>query len=246
MRTTKIEWTERTWNPVTGCNKVSEGCRHCYAEMMTRRLFSMGNSKYVNNFIPTEHPEDLLEPYKWRKQSTVFVCSMSDLFNEKISFNFIDKVFDVIKDTPQHTYQILTKRAKRMAEYFEGRIIPSNVWIGVTVEDKKAIERIDSIRYLEAKVKFLSCEPLLEDLGELELNGINWIIVGGESGVSARPMEEKWVVNLMSQAHLQNIPFFFKQWGTWGKDGIKRNKRANGKLLLGQVIQEYPLNVNKK
>lgn len=244
MRTTKIEWTERTWNPVTGCNKVSEGCRHCYAEMMTRRLFSMGNPKYVNNFIPTEHPEDLLEPYNWRKQSTVFVCSMSDLFNEKISFNFIDKVFDVIKDTPQHTYQILTKRAKRMAEYFEGKIIPPNVWIGVTVENKKAIERIDSIRHLDAKVKFLSCEPLLEDLGKIELNGINWIIVGGESGVSARRMDEKWVINLMNQAHQQNIPFFFKQWGTWGNDGFKRNKRANGKLLLGQVIQEYPLNIN--
>ena len=246
MRTTKIEWTERTWNPVTGCKKVSEGCRHCYAEMMSRRLFAMGNPKYSNNFIPTEHPEDLLEPYKWRKPSIVFVCSMSDLFNEKISFNFIDKVFDVIKDSPQHTYQILTKRAKRMAEYFEDRIIPPNTWVGVTVEDKKAIGRINTIRHLDAKVKFLSCEPLLEDLGEMELYGINWIIVGGESGVSARPMDEKWVVNLMNQAHQHNIPFFFKQWGTWGKDGIKRNKRANGKLLLGQVIQEYPLNINIK
>ena len=131
-----------------------------------------------------------------------------------------------------------------MAEYLEGKIIPPNVWIGVTVENKKAIERIDSIRHLDAKVKFLSCEPLLEDLGEIELNGINWIIVGGESGVSARRMDEKWVINLMNQAHQQNIPFFFKQWGTWGNDGIKRNKRANGKLLLGQVIQEYPLNIN--
>ena len=241
MRTTKIEWTERTWNPVTGCNKISEGCRHCYAEMMTRRLFAMGNPKYANNFIPTEHPEDLLEPYNWRKQSTVFVCSMSDLFNEKISFNFIDKVFNVIKDTPQHTYQILTKREKRMAEYFESRVIPPNAWIGVTVENRNAIERIDSIRHLDAKVKFLSCEPLLEDLGELELDGINWIIVGGESGVSARPMNEKWVVNIMNQAHQLNIPFFFKQWGTWGCDGIKRNKRKNGKLINGKIVQEFPI-----
>ena len=240
MRTTKIEWTERTWNPVTGCNKVSEGCRHCYAETMTRRLFAMGNPKYANNSKPTEHPEDLLEPYSWRKQSTVFVCSMSDLFNEKISFNFIDKVFDVIKDTPQHTYQILTKRAKRMAEYFEGKIIPPNVWIGVTVENKKSIERIDSIRHLDAKVKFLSCEPLLEDLWELELYGINWIIVGGESGVSARPMNEKWILNIREQARLHNIPFFFKQWGTWGQDGTKRNKKANGKLLQGNIIQQMP------
>ena len=167
MRTTKIEWTERTWNPVTGCNKVSEGCRHCYAETMTRRLFAMGNPKYANNSKPTEHPEDLLEPYSWRKQSTVFVCSMSDLFNEKISFNFIDKVFDVIKDTP-------------------------------------------------------------------------WIIVGGESGVSARPMNEKWILNIREQARLHNIPFFFKQWGTWGQDGTKRNKKANGKLLQGNIIQQMP------
>lgn len=209
--------------------------------MMTRRLFAMGNPKYANNFIPTEHPEDLLEPYNWRKQSTVFVCSMSDLFNEKISFNFIDKVFNVIKDTPQHTYQILTKRAKRMAEYFESRVIPPNAWIGVTVENRNAIERIDSIRHLDAKVKFLSCEPLLEDLGELELDGINWIIVGGESGVSARPMNEKWVVNIMNQAHQLNIPFFFKQWGTWGCDGIKRNKRKNGKLINGEIVQEFPI-----
>jgi len=201
----------------------------------------MGNPKYANNFIPTEHPEDLLEPYNWRKQSTVFVCSMSDLFNEKISFNFIDKVFNVIKDTPQHTYQILTKRAKRMAEYFESRVIPPNAWIGVTVENRNAIERIDSIRHLDAKVKFLSCEPLLEDLGELELDGINWIIVGGESGVSARPMNEKWVVNIMNQAHQLNIPFFFKQWGTWGCDGIKRNKRKNGKLINGKIVQEFPI-----
>jgi protein gp37 len=201
----------------------------------------MGNPKYANNFIPTEHPEDLLEPYNWRKQSTVFVCSMSDLFNEIISFNFIDKVFNVIKDTPQHTYQILTKRAKRMAEYFESRVIPPNAWIGVTVENRNAIERIDSIRHLDAKVKFLSCEPLLEDLGELELDGINWIIVGGESGVSARPMNEKWVVNIMNQAHQLNIPFFFKQWGTWGCDGIKRNKRKNGKLINGKIVQEFPI-----
>lgn len=166
---------------------------------------------------------------------------MSDLFNEKISFNFIDKVFNVIKDTPQHTYQILTKRAKRMAEYFESRVIPPNAWIGVTVENRNAIERIDSIRHLDAKVKFLSCEPLLEDLGELELDGINWIIVGGESGVSARPMNEKWVVNIMNQAHQLNIPFFFKQWGTWGCDGIKRNKRKNGKLINGKIVQEFPI-----
>ena len=165
---------------------------------------------------------------------------MSDIFNEKISFDFIDKIFTVIQDTPQHTYQILTKRAKRMAEYFKDKEIPYNAWIGVTVENRQALSRIDSIRALKAKVKFLSCEPLLEDLEEMNLDGINWIIVGGESGVQARPMKEKWVLNIKAQAYANNIPFFFKQWGTWGQDGIKRNKKLNGKLLQGAVVQELP------
>ena len=241
MRTTKIEWTERTWNPVTGCHKVSEGCRHCYAEMMTRRLYSMGNQKYRNNFTPTEHPEDLQEPFKWKKPSKVFVCSMSDLFNEDITYEFVDRVLEVIRQTPMHTYQILTKRAIRMAEYFKSREVPANVWIGVTVKNKKARERFDSIRHIDATVKFLSCEPLLEDLGVMNLSGIDWIIVGGESGVSARPMDEQWAVNLLNQARKESIPFFFKQWGTWGSDGVRRNKHANGKLLQGEIIQQMPL-----
>jgi len=246
MRTTKIEWTERTWNPVTGCKKVSEGCLHCYAETMTRRLHAMGCAKYSNGFRPTEHNKDLQEPLQWKKPSTVFVCSMSDLFNESISFDFIDKVFSVIKATPMHTYQILTKRARRMEEYFSDREIPVNAWIGVTVENKRVLTRIDSIRNLAAKVKFLSCEPLLEDLGNMNLEGINWIIVGGESGVSARPMEESWVLNIKKQARQNDIPFFFKQWGTWGPDKVKRNKNANGKLLEGRIIQEYPLFFDNK
>ena len=241
MRTTKIEWTERTWNPVTGCNKVSEGCRHCYAEMMARRLYSMGNPKYKNNFKPTEHIEALLEPFKWKKPSKVFVCSMSDLFNEEVSFDFVDRVIDVIKQTPLHTYQILTKRAERMAEYFKNRDVPANAWVGVTIEDKTVMKRIDSIRIINASVKFLSCEPLLEDLGTMNLDGIDWIIVGGESGVAARPMKEQWAVNILNQARKENISFFFKQWGTWGSDGVKRNKHANGKLLKGNVIQEFPI-----
>ncbi|HBV83448.1 MAG TPA: hypothetical protein DEB74_11810, partial [Lachnospiraceae bacterium] len=178
MRTTKIEWTERTWNPVTGCTKISAGCEHCYAETMSRRLCAMGNSKYTNGFQSTMHPEDLIEPMRWKKPSTIFVCSMSDLFHPDVSFDFIDKVFGVIQNTPQHNYQILTKRAERMAEYFSTRIIPRNVWIGVTVEAVKTKNRIDYIRNLRATVRFISCEPLLEDLGELNLNNINWIIVG--------------------------------------------------------------------
>ena len=245
MRTTKIEWTERTWNPITGCTKLSEGCAHCYAEVMSRRLCAMGNPKYVNGFKSTIHHEALKEPFNWEKPSTIFVCSMSDLFHKDVPFEFIDKVFSVIKDTPQHNYQILTKRAERMAEYFETRKIPHNVWIGVTVENEDTKSRIDDIRCLDATVKFLSCEPLLGDLGELNLEGVNWIIVGGESGSQARPMKEEWVLNIKRQADANNIPFFFKQWGTWSKDGVKGNKKINGKLLQGKIVQNMPY-VNRK
>lgn len=238
MRTTKIEWTERTWNPVTGCTKRSKGCEHCYAETMARRLLAMGNYKYRYGFKNTMHPEALEEPLKWRKASLVFVCSMGDLFHEDVPFMFIDKVMDIIRRTPQHTYQLLTKRAERMAEYFETTTIPQNVWLGVTVEDVSTKFRIDYLRPISAAVKFLSCEPLLCDLGSLELCSIDWIIVGGESGPIARPMKEEWVLNIKRQAEENEIPFFFKQWGTWSKDGIRGNKKKNGKLLQGKVIQQ--------
>jgi protein gp37 len=207
---------------------------------MARRLHAMGNSKYVNGFFSTIHPEDLKEPLKWKKSSTIFVCSMSDLFHKDVPSDFIDKVFDVIRQTPQHTYQILTKRAERMTEYFKTRDIPVNAWLGVTVEDKDTKYRMDYIRDLKATVRFISCEPLLEDLGDMNLKNINWIIVGGESGVQARPMKEKWILNIKKQADSNEIPFFFKQWGTWGIDGIRRNKKANGKLLQGKVVQSMP------
>lgn len=225
MRATKIEWTERTWNPVTGCTKRSKGCEHCYAEAMARRLFAMGNYKYRNGFKNTIHPEALEEPLRWRKASVVFVCSMGDLFHENVPFQFVDEVMSVIRKTPQHTYQLLTKRAERMAEYFDSRTVPENVWLGVTVEDVSTKFRIDFLRKLTAQVKFLSCEPLLCDLGTLNLKGIDWIIVGGESGPIARPMKEEWVLNIKQQADKFAVPFFFKQWGTWSKDGIKGNKK---------------------
>lgn len=240
MRTTKIEWTERTWNPVTGCTKQSEGCEHCYAEMMSKRLCAMGNPKYVNGFTCTLHKEELSTPLKWRKPSTVFVCSMSDLFHPNVPFEFIDAVLDVIRKTPYHIYQLLTKRAERLAEYFATRSIPNNVWIGVTVENEKTMFRIDCIRNLKASVKFISCEPLLGELGTLNLQGIDWIIVGGESGSQARPMREDWVMSIFHQAKGNGIPFFFKQWGTWSRDGVKGNKKKNGKLLNGNIIQEMP------
>lgn len=165
---------------------------------------------------------------------------MSDIFHENVPFEFVDKMFNVIKQTPQHRYQILTKRAKRMTEYFYTRDIPKNVWLGVTVEAKSYRFRIDLLRNMPATVKFLSCEPLVEDIEELNLAGIDWVIVGGESGSQARPMQESWVLNIRRQVEEQGSRFFFKQWGTWGSDGIKRNKHANGKLLNGEIIQEMP------
>ncbi len=241
MKTTKIEWTDSTWNPITGCSKISEGCVNCYAETMSKRLHAMGQKKYKNGFKLTLHKEVLDEPLNWKKSHTIFVCSMSDLFHAEVPFSFIDKVIEVIKATPQHRYQILTKRSDRMKEYFQDREIPSNVWIGVTVEAKNYKKRIDDIKRLKASVKFISCEPLLEDLGRLNLKNIDWVIVGGESGNRARPMKEEWVDNIQTQAKNNDVAFFFKQWGTWGSDGVKRNKKSNGKLIKGQIIQEMPV-----
>lgn len=241
MKTTKIEWTDKTWNPITGCTKHSAGCAHCYAEVMSRRLKAMGVSKYKNGFKLTMHDEVLQEPLQWKKAHNIFVCSMSDLFHEDVPFNFIDKIMLVIEATPQHRYQILTKRVEKMESYFATHQVPSNVWLGVTVENSDAKYRIDHLRKIPAKIKFLSCEPLLTDLGVLNLSGINWVIVGGESGNQARPMKEEWVLAIQKQVEKYESSFFFKQWGTWGSDGIKRNKHANGKLLRGRIIQEMPV-----
>lgn len=240
MAESKIEWTDKTWNPITGCTKKSTGCQHCYAEVMARRLKAMGKEKYKNGFSVTLHEECLREPLKWRDAHNIFVCSMSDLFHESVPTFFIEKVFSTIKQTPQHRYQILTKRAERMAEYFKTHIIPQNAWLGVTVEAASSVFRIDYLRNLQASIKFLSCEPLVEDLGAFDLSGINWVIVGGESGFNARPMKEQWVLNIKKQVEARGIKFFFKQWGTWGSDGVKRNKHTNGKLLNGKIIQQMP------
>lgn len=240
MKTTKIEWTDKTWNPITGCTKKSAGCAHCYAEVMTRRLKAMHLEKYKNGFELTLHENELEQPLRWKGAHNIFVCSMSDIFHENVPFDFVDKIMDVIVNTPQHRYQILTKRAERMAKYFMNKTIPKNVWLGVTVECKDTKYRIDYLRNLDASVKFLSCEPLLEDLEQMNLTGINWVIVGGESGPKARQMKEYWVLNIKKQVEGQGTAFFFKQWGTWGSDGIKRNKGKNGKLLNGKIIQEMP------
>lgn len=241
MSASKIEWTDASWNPVTGCTKISSGCQHCYAEVMARRLCAMRVDKYKNGFQVTLHEDCLDEPVKWRKPKTIFVCSMSDLFHKDVPFDFIDKVLAVIERTPQHRYQILTKRADRMAEYFSTRSVPGNVWLGVTVDVRASKQRIDALRSIkDSPIRFLSCEPLLEDLGTLELRDIDWIIVGGESGRQARPMKEEWALNIKEQVDAAGKAFFFKQWGTWGSDGVKRDKHKNGKKLLGEVCQKMP------
>ena len=238
----RIEWTEQTWNPTTGCTKVSPGCKHCYAEVMARRLCAMGTPGYENAFKLALHPDRLGQPLKRKKPTVYFVNSMSDLFHEKIPDDFLDKIFSTIRQTPQHTYQILTKRAERLPRYFTDRNCPSNVWLGVTVEDKKyGLPRIDYLRQVKAKIRFLSIEPLLEDLGRINLDGIHWVIVGGESGHHARPMQYEWIENIQRQTKQNNIAFFFKQWGGWGADGIKRHKKANGRLFQGQTWDAYPL-----
>jgi protein gp37 len=237
----KIEWTEETWNPTTGCTKVSAGCKNCYAEVMANRLQAMGTPGYENGFEFSIMSDRLEQPLKKKKATKYFVNSMSDLFHEKMPQNFLDKIMGVIDLTPQHIYQILTKREDKMFEYFQERRVPENIWLGVTVEDKKhGVPRIDKLRNIDATIKFLSVEPLLEDIGEIDLTGIHWVIVGGESGAKARPMKKEWALNVKRQCEEQNVAFFFKQWGTWGADGIKRSKKTNGRILNGKEWNEYP------
>lgn len=237
----KIEWTEQTWNPVTGCTKVSPGCKHCYAETMSKRLQAMGAPGYENGFKLSLLPERLEQPLHRRKPTMYFVNSMSDLFQEGVPETFIDQVMDVIRATPQHTYQILTKRSGNMREYFSNRSVPDNAWLGVSVEDKKyGKPRIPDLLAIKAKTRFLSIEPLLEDLGRIRLRGIHWVIVGGESGFGARPMKEEWAINIRNQCLNAGVDFFFKQWGAWGADGKQRNKKANGRMLDGKVWDMIP------
>ncbi|TCV79206.1 DUF5131 family protein [Sulfurirhabdus autotrophica] len=237
----RIEWTEQTWNPTTGCTKVSPGCKHCYAEVMARRLHAMGAPGYKNGFKLAILPERLVQPLQRKKPTVYFVNSMSDLFHENIPDQFLDEVFSVIRQTPQHTYQILTKRAERLPHYFADRGCPQNVWLGVSVEDKEyGLPRIDYLRQVDAHIRFLSVEPLLEDLGEMDLTDIHWVIVGGESGHHARPMREEWVENIKIQADVTGAAFFFKQWGGWGVDGVKRHKKANGREFRGRTWDAYP------
>jgi protein gp37 len=242
--TSKIEWTEQTWNPVVGCTKISAGCKHCYAETMSQRLRAMGTPGYENGFALTLLPARLDEPLKRKKPTIYFVNSMSDLFHERVPDAYIDQVVDVMARTPQHSYQLLTKRATRMARYFRERAVPANVWLGVSVENRKhGVPRIDHLRKINARIRFLSVEPLLEDVGDLDLGDIHWVIVGGESGPKARPMAPEWAESVRLQCHEQGVAFFFKQWGGWGADGKRRAKAKNGRLLNGRTWDEMPANL---
>lgn len=208
---------------------------------MARRLHAMGAAGYQNNFKLTLHKNRVRQPLKRSKPTVYFVNSMSDLFHQDVTDDFLDDIFDTIQATPQHTYQILTKRAERLPDYFGTRSCPKNVWLGVSVEDRAyGVPRIGHLRNVQAAVRFLSIEPLLEDIGEIDLTDIHWVIVGGESGHRARPMKEEWVENVRAQAEEAEVAFFFKQWGGWGQDGIKRNKKANGRLLRGRTWSDYP------
>lgn len=233
MAQSSIEWTEMTWNPTTGCDKISAGCKYCYAEIMSKRLQAMGVEKYKDNFEVRSHDEALSIPYTWKHSKVVFVNSMSDLFHKDIPLDFIKKVFHIMNDNPQHVFQILTKRAERLFELHAELKWTHNIWMGVSVENDKVRNRIDFLRQTNARVKFLSLEPLIGPLHNLNLQNIDWVIVGGESGHKPRPMNPDWVVDIQEQCENHKVAFFFKQWG--GK-----NKKAAGRILNGRTYDEMP------
>ncbi len=228
-----IEWTESTWNPLTGCTKISPGCKHCYAERMARRLQAMGQPNYANGFQLTLHEHVLAYPLRWKKPQMIFVNSMSDLFHENVPETFIQKTFAVMREASWHTFQVLTKRSARLLELDRDIEWPENAWMGVSVELQKYAYRIDNLRQTKVRTKFLSLEPLLGPLPDLDLTGIDWVIVGGESGPGARPMEETWVLDIRDQCINAGVPFFFKQWG-----GVR--KKRNGRILDGRTWDAMP------
>jgi protein gp37 len=236
-----IEWTDATWNPVRGCTKISPGCKHCYAETFAERFRGVKGHPYEQGFDLRLVPEKLTEPFAWRSPKLVFVNSMSDLFQSGVPDDYVEAVSQVMTTANWHTYQVLTKRSERLRELLNGRLRfaaeQENIWWGVSVEDRKyGLPRIDDLRKAPAVVRFLSVEPLLEDLGKIDLSGISWVIVGGESGPGARPMRKEWVVSIREQCHAQRVPFFFKQWG-----GVRKVK--NGRLLDGRTYDAYPRRV---
>ncbi len=236
MASSTIEWTNATWNPVTGCDKISAGCKFCYAERMSQRLKAMGQANYANGFKLTLQPTMLDRPLSWKKPRMIFVNSMSDLFHRDIPVEYIKKVFEVMSKAHWHEFQVLTKRGNRLLELSKEIDWPENVWMGVSVESDDVIQRVDALRATGASIKFLSIEPLIAEILRLKLDGIDWVIVGGESGPGARPMESRWVTNLRDQCNAAGVPFFFKQYG-----GI--NKKKAGRMLEGRTWDEMPKRV---
>lgn len=243
----QIEWTEATWNPVTGCDRVAAGCDNCYALALSKRLKAMGAEKYQNDGSPitsgpgfgvTIHPQALRQPYSWKAPKVVFVNSMSDLFHAKVPVSFVQDIFDVISATPQHTYQVLTKRSHRMARVASRLDWPQNLWMGVSVENQDVVDRIDHLRQVPAAVRFLSCEPLIGPIERLNLDGIHWVIAGGESGPNHRPMDPHWVESIRDQSLEAEVPFFFKQWGG-------RTPKQNGRTLAGRTWDAMPSTVSQ-
>lgn len=254
MAETQIEWTDSTWNPVAGCSVITAGCTHCYAMEMAKRLEAMGVKKYAGltrrsgkrtvwNGVVREDREALAIPHGWKKPRKIFVNSMSDLFHERVSDKFIMSVWQVMRETPRHNYQILTKRPQRMAKFVETKIkdILPNVWLGTSVENADVVERVAHLRAAPATIRFISFEPLIDAVGSVDLTGIQWAIVGGESGKSARPIREEWIDEIHHQCVRAGTAFFFKQWGTWGKDNKRRSKKANGREYRGRIWDEMPV-----
>ncbi|WUJ74679.1 phage Gp37/Gp68 family protein [Kribbella soli] len=240
-----IEWTEATWNPVTGCDRVSLGCDNCYALTLSKRLKAMGNSKYQNDGDPrtsgpgfgvTTHARTLEEPHRWRSPRVVFVNSMSDLFHARVPITYVRDVFDVIRETPRHTYQVLTKRSARLRRMADRLDWPQNLWMGVSVENSGTFSRVDDLRAVPSAVRFLSCEPLLGPLDGIDLTGIDWVIAGGESGLNCRPMDLSWARGIRDACQQSAVPFFFKQWGG-------RTPKSLGRVLDGEVWDEMPRTV---
>ncbi len=253
MAETEIEWTDATWNPVAGCTVLSAGCTNCYAMQMAKRLEAMGVEKYkgltrtsgkrtVWKGVVHEDIKSLETPYRWRKPRKIFVNSMSDLFHEDVSSGFIQKIWKVMKETPQHNYQILTKRPERMLDVLVDHVVDvlPNVWLGTSIENSEVVERVNYLRKAPAAIRFISFEPLIGAVGEIDLTDIHWAIIGGESGPKARPVEEKWISEIYDQCNFHKTAFFFKQWGTWGSDNKKRSKKANGRKYLGRTWDEMP------
>lgn len=239
-----IEWTEATWNPTSGCTKISPGCKNCYAETLSKRLRLMGLSKYKNGFKYVEHPQDVALPLKWKQSKKIFVNSMSDLFHEKSSFEFTGKCFSTMLKADHHIYQILTKRSKRMIEFsklfvkYFGCEIPNFIWMGVSVENKDYVSRISDLRRVKCNTRFISFEPLLGTVGKINLKNIDWAIIGGESGYHYRPVEKQWIEEIISQCKEQKVPVFFKQWG-----GIR--PKTGGRTINGRKYSQYP-KINQK